>query len=156
MFQAGAVGYGWLNGGWGIAAFLSALYAPWMISRMGSRTAIAVSMGFLACCMTLSPYSRVLPIAVFLYSIMESASGVAMNTSLMEQVPKHFMGRVQNAFYFVGTFLEIAISLTVGWVAQKISLAGGFAIIGTVYVIAFLSAAWPVESAQPAVPDVAQ
>jgi hypothetical protein len=108
--------------------------------------------------MTLSPYSRILPIAVFLYGIMGSArglSGVAMNTSLMEQVPKHFMGRVQNAFYFVGTFLQITISVTVGWMAQKVSLAGGFAIIGAVYVVAFVSAAWPIESSEPAVSNAA-
>jgi hypothetical protein len=72
-------------------------------------------------------------------------SGVAMNTSLKEQVPKHFMGRVQNTFYFVGTFLQIALSVTVGSVAQKISLAGGFAIIGGVHLVAFLS-----ESGRPA------
>ena len=35
-------------------------------------------------------------------------SGVAMNTSIMEQVPKHFMGRVQNTFYFAGTLLQIS------------------------------------------------
>src|SRR5580700_5047135 len=28
IFHAGAVGYGWLNAGWGIGAFLSALYVP--------------------------------------------------------------------------------------------------------------------------------
>src|SRR6201987_2322174 len=27
-FHAGAVGYGWLNGGWGVGAFVSAFYAP--------------------------------------------------------------------------------------------------------------------------------
>jgi hypothetical protein len=47
------------------------------------------------------------------------------------------MGRVQNAFYFVGTFLQIALSVTVGFVAERVSLAGGFAIIGCVYL--FLS-----------------
>src|SRR6476660_5696839 len=90
VFHAGAKGYGWLNAGWGSGALVSVLYAPQLIARFGSRTAIAVSMGFLACCMTLSPFSRMLPIAVFLYGIMGSArglSGVAMNTSLMEQVP---------------------------------------------------------------------
>jgi MFS family permease len=147
VFHAGAVGYGWLNAGWGVGAFLSALYAPKLIVRLGSRMAIAVSMAFLASFMTVSPYARVLPIAVLLYGVMGSArgvSGVAMNTSLMEQVPKHFMGRVQNTFYFVGTFLQIAVSMTVGSVAQKISLAGGFAIIGSVYLVAFISAAWPI------------
>ena len=159
VFHAGAVGYGWLNAGWGVGAFLSALYAPKLIARLGPRLAIAVSMGFLASFMTLSPYSRILPAAVLLYGVMGSArgvSGVAMNTSLMEQVPKHFMGRVQNAFYFVGTFLQIALSLTVGSVAQKVSLAGGFAIIGSVYLVAFSSAAWPIGSEAPAIPDVVQ
>ncbi|HMK24225.1 MAG TPA: MFS transporter [Terriglobales bacterium] len=151
IFHAGAVGYGWLNGGWGVGAFLSALYAPKVISRLGSRGAIALSMGFLAACMTLSPHTRLLSIAVFFYGIMGSArgvSGVAMNSSLMEQVPQHFMGRVQNGFYFVGTFLQIALSLTVGWMAQKISLAGGFALIGSMYLIAFLSAVWPVGASE--------
>jgi MFS family permease len=158
IFHAGAVGYGWLNGGWGVGAFLSALYAPKVIAKLGSRGAIAISMGFLAACMTLSPYTRLLAIAVFLYGIMGSArgiSGVAMNTSLMEQVPPHFMGRVQNAFYFVGTFLQIALSLTVGWMAQKVSLAGGFALIGSVYLIAFLSAVWPVGESHAAVGEPA-
>jgi DHA3 family macrolide efflux protein-like MFS transporter len=158
IFHAGAVGYGWLNGGWGVGAFLSALYAPRLIARLESRGSIAISMGFLAACMTLSPHTRLLAIAVFLYGIMGSArgiSGVAMNTSLMEQVPKHFMGRVQNAFYFVGTFLQIALSLTVGWMSQKVSLAGGFAMIGSVYLIAFLSAVWPVGESHAAVGEPA-
>src|ERR1700681_2734156 len=38
VFHAGATGYGWLNGGWGVGAFLSALYAPALIARMGPRT----------------------------------------------------------------------------------------------------------------------
>ena len=35
VFHAGAVGYGWLNAGWGVGAFLSALYAPKLIARLG-------------------------------------------------------------------------------------------------------------------------
>src|SRR5579864_5219399 len=156
IFHAGAVGYGWLNAGWGVGAFLSVLYVPKLIARLGSRMAIALSMAFLASGMTLSPYAPILAIAVILYGVMGSArgvSGVAMNTSLMEQVPKHFMGRVQNTFYFVGTFLQITLSVSVGWMAQKVSLAGGFALIGSMYVFAFISAAWPVET-QTAVSEV--
>jgi hypothetical protein len=106
----------------------------------------------LAVGMLLSPFAGMLAIAVILYGMMGSArgvSGVAMNTSLMEQVPKHFMGRVQNTFYFVGTFLQITLSVTVGWMAQKVSLAGGFALIATMYVLAFISAAWPMEIPGP-------
>src|ERR1700724_2685238 len=48
VFHAGAVGYGWLNAGWGVGAFFSALYAPWFIAILGSRRSIAVAMGLLA------------------------------------------------------------------------------------------------------------
>jgi hypothetical protein len=81
-------------------------------------------------------------------------SGVAMNTSLMEQVPPHVMGRVQNTFYFFGTLLQVALGLGVGWIASRISLAAGFGVIAAVYAVAFGSACWPIR-AQKAVAAVA-
>src|SRR5579863_791490 len=146
VFHAGAVGYGWFNAGWGTGAFLSALYAPWFLTSFGARRSIAISMGLLASCMILAPLSPMLAIAVAVYAVMGSArgiSGIAMNTSIMEQVPPHFMGRVQNTFYFAGTLLQIALALLVGAVAQA-NLVAGFSIIGMVYAVAFVSAVWPV------------
>jgi MFS family permease len=151
VFHAGAVGYGWFNGGWGTGAFLSALFAPWFMATLGSRRSIAISMGLLAICMIVAPLSPVLSIAVLIYALMGSArglTGVAINTSLMEQVPQHFMGRVQNTFYFAGTSLQIALALLVGAVAQ-VSLVAGFSIIGMVYGVAFVSAIWPVGAPVP-------
>ena len=158
VFHAGATGYGWLNGGWGVGAFLSVLYVPVFIARVGARASIASSMLLLTLCMALAPFSPRLAIAVLLYGLMGSArgiTGVAMNTSLMEQVPKHFMGRVQNSFYFFGTFLQVAMGLTVGWIASRISLAAGFGMIAAVYAVAFGSATWPIETqkAKAAVAD---
>jgi hypothetical protein len=92
-----------------------------------------------------------LAVAVLIYAVMGSArgvSGVAINTSLMEEVPQHFMGRVQNTFYFAGTALQICLALLVGAVAQ-VSLVAGFSIIGLVYAVAFVSASWPVGAAAP-------
>jgi MFS family permease len=151
VFHAGAVGYGWLNAGWGTGAFVSALYAPWFIAGLGARRSIAISMGLLTISMILAPLSPVLAVAVLIYAVMGSArgvSGVAINTSLMEQVPQHFMGRVQNTFYFAGTALQICLALLVGAVAQ-VSLVAGFSIIGLVYAVAFVSASWPVAAATP-------
>jgi MFS family permease len=151
VFHAGAVGYGWLNAGWGVGAFLSALYAPWFIPVLGARRTIAVAMGLLAIAMTLAPLSPRLAIAVLAYGVMGSARGissVAMNTSIMEQVPQHFMGRVQNSFYFAGTAVQVVLGFLVGAVAQW-NLVAGFSIIGLVYAVAFLSASWPVGGARP-------
>ncbi len=146
VFHAGAVGYGWLNAGWGTGAFFAALYAPAVIAAVGARRSIAISMGALAIAMTVAPLSPVLAIAVAIYALMGTGrglTGVAMNTSIMEMVPQHFMGRVQNTFYFAGTALQISLGFLVGAVAQY-NLVAGFSIIGLVYAAAFISAIWPV------------
>jgi MFS family permease len=76
-------------------------------------------------------------------------TGVAMNTSIMEMVPKHFMGRVQNTFYFAGTALQVVLGFLVGAVAQY-NLVASFSIIGLVYAVAFVSAVWPAAFVVPA------
>ncbi len=152
VFHAGAKGYGWLNAGWGTGAFASAIYAPWAIARLGGRRAVAFSMALLSVCVAIAPISGFLFLAIATYFVMGSArgvGGVAMNTSLMEMVPKHLMGRVQNAFYFAGTFLQLVLAVCVGTVAQKVSLVVAFAILGSVYALSFVAASWPVEVAIP-------
>jgi len=148
IFHKGAVGYGWLNAGWGVGAFVSAFYAPWCMAKFGARRSIGISMGLLALCMTSAPLAPVFVLAVLAYGVMGSGrglSGVAMNTSIMEQVPQHFMGRVQNTFYFAGTALQIALAFVVGAVAQA-SLVAGFSVIGLVYTLAFATSVWPVRT----------
>src|SRR6202451_147804 len=147
VFHAGAVGYGWLNAGWGTGAFLSAAYAPALIAAIGGRRSVAFSMALLAASVVCAPVSHWLVVAILIYGIMGSARGVggiAMNTNLMEMVPQHLMGRVQNIFYFWGTFLQLVLALAVGAVAHKVSLVAAFAILACVYGAAFVSSSWPV------------
>jgi MFS family permease len=149
VFHAGAVGYGWLNAGWGTGAFFSALYAPAIIASLGGRRSIAFSMAAVAACIVCAPVSHWLALAIAFYFVMGSGRGVggiAMNTSLMEMVPKHLMGRVQNAFYFAGTFLQLVLALLVGAVAHDVSLVAAFAILACVYGLSFVASSWPVES----------
>jgi MFS family permease len=147
IFHAGAKGYGWLNAGWGTGAFVSALYAPQAIAWLGGRRAIGFSMALLSVCVVCAPIAPFLFVAISIYFLMGSArgvGGVAMNTSLMEMVPKHLMGRVQNAFYFAGTFLQLVLAVGVGVVAHKVSLVAAFAILACVYGLSFVAASWPV------------
>ena len=128
---------------------MSAWYVPKLITKLGGRGSIALSMALLSAGMVFSPLVPWLALAVLIYGAMGSArgiSGVAMNTSLMEQVPPRFMGRVQNTFYFFGTFLQIVLGFLVGAAASRISLSAGYSIIGVVYAIAFASACWPVKT----------
>jgi len=152
VFKTGAVGYGWLNGGWAVGAFLSALYAPKLIGKFGPRRAIAISLAVLAICMTSVSTMPFLALAVLFYVLMGSGrgiTGIAFGSSLMEDIPKHYMGRVQNTFYAAGTFLQVLQSYLVGAVAEK-NLTAGFAVIGLVYTLGFASAAWPVRVAAAA------
>jgi MFS family permease len=156
VYHKGAVGYGWLNGGWGVGAFLSAFYAPMFIKKFGARRSIAISLGVLAVLMTSAPVMPVLALAVLVYALMGSGrgiTGVAMNTSMMEQIPQHFMGRVQNTFYFAGTLLQVLQSYLVGAVAQR-NLIAGFSVIGFVYAIGFVTATWPVRMNRPVLTPV--
>jgi MFS family permease len=146
VFHAGAQGYGWLSAGWGTGAFVSTLYTARAISSLGVRRTIAFSMALLSICMITAPVSRFLYLAMLMYFFMGSArgtGGVAMNTSLMEMVPKHLMGRVQNAFNFVGTSLQLVLAFAVGAVAHNVSLVAGFAIVAIVYGLSFVSACVP-------------
>jgi MFS family permease len=148
VLHAGAVGYGWLNAGWAIGAFTSAWYAPVVIRALAARRAVGVSMTLLAASLFLLPYSRWLAVAVALYALMGTGrgiGGVAISSSMMEVVPRHFMGRVQNTFFFFGTCLQLALGFTVGAVAHRIGLTWAFAIVGFVYLTAAVTAIWPVE-----------
>jgi MFS transporter, DHA3 family, macrolide efflux protein len=151
VFHAGAVGYGWLNAGWGTGAFFSALYAPAIIAGLGGRRSIAFSMAAVSACVVCAPVSHWLALAILVYFVMGSARGVggiAMNTSLMEMVPKHLMGRVQNAFYFTGTSLQLVLALAVGAVAHDVSLVAAFAILACVYGLSFVASSWPMPASE--------
>jgi DHA3 family macrolide efflux protein-like MFS transporter len=150
VFHAGPVGYGWLSAGWGTGAFLSALYAPAAIAGLGGRRTVAFSMAVLSVCMAFAPVSQFLFAAMATYFVMGSArgvAGVAMNTTLMQMVPKYLMGRVQTAINFTGTSLQLVLALCVGTVAHNLSLVAAFAIIASVYGLSFVAASWPAEAA---------
>jgi MFS family permease len=149
VFHAGAVGYGWLNAGWGTGAFFSALYAPQAIALLGGRRALAFSMALLSVSVACAPVSCYLMLGIAIYFLMGSArglGGVAMNSSLMEMVPKYLMGRVQTAFNFAGTSLQLLLATGVGAVAHQVSLVVAFAILAAVYGLSFLAASVPIET----------
>ncbi|HJX83100.1 MAG TPA: MFS transporter [Candidatus Angelobacter sp.] len=158
ILNTGAVGYGWLNCGWAIGAFLSAFYTPALARTAGHRRAIGISMAVLGLCLLalpllgtrlrdihLSSIHIALLVSVLVYCVMgccRGLGGVVITSSMMEAVPKHFMGRVQNTFYFAGTFLQLVLSFSVGMVSHAWSLAAGFAMVGTVYLLASVAGSW--------------
>ena len=159
IVHGGAVGYGWMNGGWGVGAFLSALYTPWLVSRLHPRRAVGLGMAVLSASMFVAPHlgairlqvGAVLTLIVILYFFMGSARGLggtAISSSMMEMVPKHYMGRVQNTFYFFGTVLQLGLGFLVGAVAHRIGLTSAFGIVASIYLLAVLSTLVPAGKAK--------
>ena len=165
LLKTGAVGYGWLNGGWAIGACLGAVYTPALIRGTGHRRAVGVSMAVMGFALISLPFlgahlhgtfaisaayavSVALAICVTVYALMgcsRALGGVAITSTMMELVPKHFMGRVQNTFYFLGTLMQLVFSFIVGTVSHTRGLAQGFAIVGGIYLLACLTGSWPVR-----------
>ena len=152
ILHGGAVGYGWLNAGWAVGAFVSVFYAATFIRRHGANHSVTLTMSIIAACLFLLPLSRWLAIAVSIYFVMGSSRGVggiALSSEMMQLVPRHFMGRVQNAFSFLASALQICTALLAGEAAHRDGLRYGFWIVGAMYLGAAIAAWLPVR--KPAV-----
>jgi MFS family permease len=172
ILKAGAVGYGWLNCGWGTGAFLGSFLTPAVLRDTGHRRAIGSSLALLGASLIALPFlgshlhgtvniavvgvSVPLLVAVLVYCVMgccRALGGVAITSTMMEMVPKHFMGRVQNTFYFAGTSLQLAFSFAVGTLAHTRGLALAFATVGAIYLLGCATGTWPVKSTREPVEE---
>jgi MFS family permease len=144
VLHGGAVGYGWLNAGWAVGAFVSVFYAAGFVRRHGANQVVTLSMAVIAASLFVLPVSHWLALAVFIYFLMGSsrgAGGIALSSEMMQLVPRHFMGRVQNTFSFVASALQICTALLAGEAAHRDGLIYGFWIVGAMYLGAAV-AAW--------------
>jgi MFS family permease len=148
VLHGGAVGYGWLNAGWAVGAFVSVFYAGTFIRRRGAHRSVTITMSVIALSLFLLPASRWLLLAVPIYFIMGSSRGVGgigLSSEMMEIVPRYMMGRVQNMFSFGASALQITTSLIAGEAAHREGLTYGFWIVGAMYLGAAFAAWWPVR-----------
>ena len=68
-----------------------------------------------------------------IFGFCRAVSGVVAQSSLMSIVPRHFMGRTQSAIAILTTALQLAMSFSLGWIAQRINIYAGFALLGIMY-----------------------
>src|SRR5579862_4891918 len=148
ILHGGAVGYGWLNAGWAVGAFVSVFYASAFIRRRGANLSVTLTMSVIAVSLFVLPVSRWLFFAVPIYFLMGSGrgiGGIALSSEMMQLVPRHVMGRVQNAFSFIASALQICTALLVGEAAHREGLSYGFWMVGAMYLGAALAAWLPVR-----------
>jgi predicted MFS family arabinose efflux permease len=142
IVHAGAVGYGWLNAGWGVGAFVSTFYSARLIHRFGWKMVIPASMLLLSASFYGVPFSGVIGIASGLYLVGGTArgvGGVALSSSIMEAVPKRFMGRVSTLFSIVSILLQISLAPAIARIAHNVGLTSAIFVIATLYLFAAFS-----------------
>lgn len=151
ILHAGAVGYGWLNAGWGIGAFVSTFYAARLSRKFGWGRVVPLSMLLLATCFFVVPHSVMAGMAVgiylassiyFLAGTARGVGGIALSTSMMELVPKHLMGRVQTLFSLFSIALQVSLAPVAGNIAQRHSLTIALGLIAILYLLATLTSFW--------------
>ena len=149
ILHGGAVGYGWLNAGWAVGAFVAVFYAAAFIRRQGANRSVTLTMSMIAVSLFVLPLTHWLAVAVAVYFLMGSSRGVggiALSTEMMQLVPRHFMGRVQNGFAFLASAMQICTALLVGEAAHRDGLRYGFWMVGAMYVGAAVTAWLPVRA----------
>lgn len=137
LLRSGAVGFGLCNAGWSLGAILASGAAGSAFrgeTRAVQALWLALSLTGAACLVL--PFSQVLAVAVLLYFLMgggRGLAGVAIGTAMMQEVPRHVMGRTQNLFTCAGILLQLLMTFGVGWLAEHVHLATGFLLVGGAY-----------------------
>ena len=157
LLHAGAPGYGAMETGWAVGAIAGGLAAGALARRFTVPAVLLAAMWTLSVGHALFPYAGFLAAGVFAMGVFggcRAIGGILTQSSLMAMVPRRLMGRTQSAFSMISTVLQLAMSFSLGWLADRISLPVAFLVLGLLYGIAVV-AAWRAReltrpTAQPA------
>ena len=135
ILHAGARGLGFLEAGWAAGAITGGLIASQLSQKLRLILYVAAIVG-LATGHMVVPFVSFLVGAVAmqaLFGMCRALAGVVAQSSLMSIVPRHFMGRTQSAMAVLTTILQLLMSFSLGWIAQRINIVAGFALLALMY-----------------------
>jgi len=135
VLHAGARGLGFLEAGWATGAITGGLIASQLSQKLRLTLYVAAIVGLAIGHMAV-PFVSFLIGAVTiqaLFGLCRAVAGVIAQASLMSIVPRHFMGRTQSAMAVLTTVLQLLMSFSLGWIAQRISIVAGFALLALMY-----------------------
>jgi DHA3 family macrolide efflux protein-like MFS transporter len=142
ILHSGARGFGFIEAGWAIGAITGGLITSQLPQRYRLTLYVAAMVG-LALGHVAVPFVAFLVGAAILqgcFGFFRALAGIVAQSALMAIVPKHFMGRTQSAFAIFATVLQLAMSFSLGWLAERFSIATGFFLLAFMYAAATLTA----------------
>jgi MFS transporter, DHA3 family, macrolide efflux protein len=142
ILHSGARGFGFIEAVWAIGAISGGLITSQLPQKIRMPLYVAVMAG-LALGHLAVPFVGFLVGAALLqgcFGFFRALGGIVAQSALMGIVPRHFMGRTQSAFAILATILQLAMSFSLGWIAQQFSIATGFFLLALMYTGATLTA----------------
>ena len=143
ILHSGARGFGFIEAGWAIGAILGGIITSQLPQRLRLPLYVAAVAG-MALGHIAVPFVAFLLLATILqgcFGFFRALAGIVAQSSLMSIVPKQFMGRTQSAFAIFATVLQLAMSFSLGWIADRFSIAIGFFLLAAMYFGATFTAA---------------
>jgi len=135
ILHSGARGFGFIEAGWAIGAIVGGVVTSQLPQRVRLPLYVAV-IGAMAVGNIAVPFVGFLLGAAILqgcFGFFRALGGIVAQSALMSIVPRHFMGRTQSAFAIFATVLQLAMSFSLGWIAQHFSIATGFFLLAAMY-----------------------
>src|SRR5271165_1094188 len=142
ILHSGARGFGFIEAGWAIGAITGGLIASQLSERLRLLFYVTAMAGLAIGHMAV-PFVAFLFGAALLqgcFGFFRALGGIVAQSALMGIVPRRFMGRTQSAFAVFATILQLAMSFSLGWIAERFSIAIGFFLLAAMYTGATITA----------------
>jgi len=141
VFLAGSLGYGLMEGFYGVGALISTVAVGYMTRFLGRGRAL------LLCYVVAGVMCLFAPIAISIYlagvayffmGLHNNAARICIRTIFMEQIPNKIMGRVQTILGVYTRLLVVASALSAGWITENLTVNTGMIFTAVHYLIALL------------------
>ena len=141
VFLAGSLGYGLMEGFYGVGALISTVAVGYMTRFLGRGRALLLCYVVAGVMCLLAPIAisiYLAGVAYFFMGLHNNAARICIRTIFMEQIPNKIMGRVQTILGVYTRLLVVASALSAGWITENLSVNTGMMFTGIHYLIALL------------------
>ena len=142
ILHSGARGFGFIEAGWAVGAITGGFLTSQLPQKIRLPLYVAAMAGLAIGHMAV-PFVAFLFGAALLqgcFGFFRALGGIVAQSALMGIVPRRFMGRTQSAFAIFATILQLAMSFSLGWIAERFSIAIGFFLLAAMYTGATITA----------------
>ena len=141
VFLAGSLGYGLMEGFYGVGALISTVAVGYMTRFLGRGRALLLCYVVAGVMCLLAPIAisiYLAGVAYFFMGLHNNAARICIRTIFMEQIPNKIMGRVQTILGVYTRLLVVASALSAGWITENLSVNTGMIFTAIHYLIALL------------------